>query len=62
MTLNQYQKGMNRLTAIRNNLTTARQALEAEKDSTRWPVLEAAVWGFEQEMREVEAEMNKLQK
>lgn len=62
MTLTQYQQGMNRLRSLRNTLTTARTALEAEQDSTRWPVLEAVVWGIEQEMREVEAEMNSIQK
>lgn len=62
MTLTQYQQGMNRIRGLRNTLTTARQHLEGEQDSTRWPVLEAVVWGIEQEMREVEAEMNKIQK
>lgn len=62
MTLTQYQQGMNRLGNLRNTLKTARHALQAEEDSTRWPALEAVALGIEQEMREVEAEMNKMQK
>jgi hypothetical protein len=61
MTLTQYQQGMDRLRSLRITLTTARHALEAEQDSTRWPSLEAVVWGIEQEMQETETLLNGTQ-
>lgn len=62
MTLTQYQQGMNRLTEIRNRLTTARQELASEKNYDLREMHQAVINSLMVEMQETETLMNKMQK
>jgi hypothetical protein len=62
MTLTQYQQGMNRLTELRNRLTTARQELSLEKNYDLRQMFQAEINGLIAEMQETENLMNGIQK
>ena len=62
MTLTQYQQGMNRLTEIRNRLTTARQELASEKNYDLREMHQAVINALLVEMQETETLMNGIQK
>ena len=62
MTLTQYQQGMNRLTEIRNRLTTARQELASEKNYDLREMHQAVINSLMVEMQETETLMNGMQK
>ena len=62
MTLTQYQQGMNRLTEIRNSLTTARQELASEKNYDLRELHQAVINSLTVEMQETETLMNGMQK
>jgi hypothetical protein len=61
MTLTQYQQGMNRLTEIRNSLTTARQELASEKNYDLREMHQAVINSLMVEMQEIENLMNGTQ-
>ena len=61
MTLTQYQQGMNRLSEIRNRLTTARQELASEKNYDLREMHQAVINALLVEMQETETLMNGTQ-
>lgn len=61
MTLTQYQQVMNRLTSIRNELTTARQEHASETNLDMLEVHQLRITKLVNEMRKVGAEMNAQQ-
>jgi hypothetical protein len=61
MSLTQYQQGMNRLSEIRNRLTTARQELASEKNYDLREMHQAVINALLVEMQETETLMNGLQ-
>ena len=61
MTLTQYQQGMNRLTEIRNSITTARQELASEKNYDLREMHQAVINSLMVEMQETETLMNGTQ-
>ena len=61
MTLTQNQQGMNRLSEIRNRLTTARQELASEKNYDLREMHQAVINALLVEMQETETLMNGTQ-
>jgi hypothetical protein len=61
MTLTQYQQGLNRLTSIRNALTTARQELASEKNYDLREMHQAVINALLAEMRETETLLNGIE-